>query len=159
MDGNFDLFGMPVPDGFGKRGRPEHMVTLESTNKVKLLLALGWSNERIAHALGLSLPTLRKHYFQVLKVRDFQRDMLDAARLSKLWELGMAGNVAAMREFDRMLERNDAMMADAKWRGGDDETPAQKEKLGKKEQAQIAAAAVEESDAWGSDLAFRGKVN
>ena len=31
MDGNFDLFGMPVPDGFGKRGRPEHRVTLEST--------------------------------------------------------------------------------------------------------------------------------
>lgn len=159
MSENFDLFGMPIPDGHGKRGRPVHVATDESTNKVKLLLALGWSNERIAHAIGLSLPTLRKHYFQVLKVREFQRDMMDAARLMKLWELAMAGNVAAAREFDRMLERNDAMNADKAWRGDDPEVAAPKEKLGKKELAQRAAEAVEDSSAWGHDLVFRGKVN
>lgn len=41
--GRFDLLGDPIPEGFGKRGRPEHIPTVENRNKVRLLLALGWA--------------------------------------------------------------------------------------------------------------------
>ncbi len=36
-------------------------------DKVSLLLALGWSNVRIANAVGISAPTLRKCYRAELK--------------------------------------------------------------------------------------------
>ena len=74
-----------------------------------MLVALGWSNKRIAAALYVTLPTLRKHYFSELKFRDVSRDRLNAAMASKLWSLFMAGNVAAGKEFRNFLEVNDRM--------------------------------------------------
>lgn len=150
---NFDLFGVPVLERNRMRGRPQHTWTLESSNKIKLLLALGWSNDRIANALGISLPTLRKHYFSELKVRAVARDQMEAARAAKLFQLGIEeNNVAALKEFGRYLERNDAMVADREIRGEDEPKVT---RLGKKE---IAAREAEEADAsgWGGDLAFRG---
>ncbi len=85
MDQNFDLFGDPIPENHGKRGRPPHMVTQENRNKVMMLLALGRSNERIAAALGITAPTLRKNYFRELKGRLDARERLDAALAMKLW--------------------------------------------------------------------------
>jgi hypothetical protein len=55
------------------------------------------------------LPTLRKHYFSELKLRGVARDRLDARLAMKLWEQVEAGNVGAMREFQKLLERNDLM--------------------------------------------------
>ncbi|MEA3534272.1 hypothetical protein [Rhizobium sp. CC-YZS058] len=109
MDTIFDLFGNPVPLGRGKRGRPEHVPTIENRNRVSILLAAGWSNERIANALAITLPTLRKHYFAELKARDAMRDRLEARRLELAWRTAEAGNVGAMKEFGRLLEKNDRM--------------------------------------------------
>lgn len=158
MDEKFDLFGMPIPEGHGKRGRPSHIPTTETINRVKMLLAFGWSNERIAGALKLSQPTLRKNYFQVLEQRSAARDQMEAARALKLWDLAMAGNVGAFKELARVIEKNDAMVAARAYRGDDDDE-TKPEKIGKKEQAQIAAEEAEQSDAWGDDLKFRGRVN
>lgn len=105
----FDLFGNPVPFGRGKRGRPEHVATIENRNKVSILLAAGWSNERIASSLAITLPTLRKHYFSELKAREAMRDRLEARRLELAWRTAEAGNVGAMKEFGRLLEKNDRM--------------------------------------------------
>ncbi|WP_245282135.1 hypothetical protein [Rhizobium sp. LC145] len=85
------------------------MATEKNRNKVMLLLAMGWSNARIANALGITQPTLRKNYFQQLRCRDLARDRLEGARLDLAWELAKAGNVGAMREFARLMERNDRM--------------------------------------------------
>lgn len=165
MTENFDLFGNRVQERFGARGRPPYERNDQDENKIKLLLALGWSNERIAHAIGISLPTLRKNYFQVLKVRQRQRDMLDAARAMKLWDLSMGGNVGAIKEFGRLMERNDAMLAEQSFRNDDRPSAPtapnveRADRMGKKEQAQIAAEAAESSETWGDDLAFRGRVN
>lgn len=159
MAEEFDLFGNPVIDRRGKAGRPSYVPNERDSNKIKLLLALGWTNERIAHAISLSVPTLRKHYFQLLKVRDYQRDMLDAARLAKLWDLFMSGNVGASKEFGRLLEKSDAMQADRAFRGDDSSPEPRPERLGKKELAQIAAEEAEKSDDWGDDLQFRGRPN
>jgi DNA-binding NarL/FixJ family response regulator len=46
-----DLFGDPVPANWGQRGRPEHIPTQQNRNRVSMLVALGWSNKRIAAAL------------------------------------------------------------------------------------------------------------
>lgn len=109
MHQEIDLFGNPVVDARRGVGRPSHEVTAKTRNRVKMLVALGWANPRIANALAISLPTLRKNYFQELKARDAARDQLDARRLELAWELAEGGNVGAFKEFGRLLERNDRM--------------------------------------------------
>ncbi|WP_157928860.1 helix-turn-helix domain-containing protein [Pararhizobium haloflavum] len=102
------------------------MPTTQNRNKVVLLLAQGWPNGRIADALGITEPTLRKHYRRELAVRDAARDKVEAIGLLTLWEQGRAGNMAAMKEYFR---RHDAIMAEAFDRSVARET----EKVGKKE--------------------------
>jgi hypothetical protein len=105
----FDLFGDPVPANWGQRGRPEHIPTQKNRNRVSMLVALGWSNKRIAAAMFVTLPTPRKHYFSELKYREVARDRLNANLATQLWSLFMDGNVAAGKEFRKLLEVNDRM--------------------------------------------------
>ena len=129
----FDLFGNPVEAGTGKPGRPRKEATPEDRNKVKMLLAVGWSNERIASVLHMSLPTFRRLFFQELKFRAVARDMLDARRLELAVTAAVGGNVGAMRQVDRLLEMFDRMKAERAYadQPGNQPTPP-KEKLGKK---------------------------
>lgn len=141
MTTNYDLLGDPIPDGWGKRGRPPHLATEKNRNKVMLLLAMGWSNARIASAIGITQPTLRKNYFQQLRQRELARDRLEGARLDLAWELAKAGNVGAMREFAKLMERNDRMEAERELgsTSKSDEKPAASERLGKKQLDEIRA--------------------
>jgi hypothetical protein len=105
------LFGwdhLVKPEG---RGRPAHQRTAEKANKVKLLLALGWSTERIANALNITAPTLRRHYFSELKIRAMARDAMEAERFAMLWQAASAGNVGAMKEVGKFVEANDRALA------------------------------------------------
>jgi hypothetical protein len=95
------------------------------------MLAWGWSNERIAGVLRCTLPTLRKHYFSELKFREVARDRLTMEQAALLWAQGKDGNVAAMREFDRLMERNDRMGAEAAMAAVPADQPAAA-KVGKK---------------------------
>lgn len=152
-----------MPAHFGMRGRPPYKANQKDANKIKLLLALGWSNERVARAIGITQPTLRKYYFSLLKCRDHQRDMMEAERMTRLYELGVAGNVGAIKEFDRLLERNDAMVAQSDISskpkdGRDDKADKPTPRLGKKEQAQQEAEELALGGGeWGADLSFRGR--
>jgi hypothetical protein len=103
------MFGLPVRVGFGRRGKPPHVKCVENVNDLNRLLAFGWSNERIAGAMGISLPTLRKYYVSELKRRAMARDALDLKLATRLWEQVEKGNVGAMREYQKLLERNDRM--------------------------------------------------
>lgn len=133
MDEVSDLFGNPVDAKTGKPGRPRKQATIEDRNKVKMLLAVGWSNERIANVLHMSLPTFRRLFFQELKGRSFARDMLDARRLELAVKAANGGNVGAMRQVDRLLEHFDRMEAERAYAGRKDKTPERPtEKLGKK---------------------------
>jgi len=151
VSGEFDLFGDPVRLPSGLRGRPAHRPSQENRNKVMMLLAMGWSVERIAGAMHISQPSLRKHYFSELKARHIQRDRYDATRLMQVWRQCEAGNVGAMRLMEQLTQRNDAMLAAARVRRDDaDDKP---EPIGKKEAARRAAAAATESGgAWGDLL-------
>jgi hypothetical protein len=139
---NFDLFGDPVPANHGGKGRPPHIPTTENRNRVNMLLACGWSNERIAGALRVTEPTLRKHYFSELKHRAVARDRLNAALLMKGYEGVQGGSATAIRLFMQLVERNDLMQYGQTLqprRTEKLEKPAKAEKVGKKAAA-IAAA-------------------
>ena len=125
-----DLFGNPVREGKGKRGRPAFEATDRISNKVKLLLAMGWSNDRIANAIEVSLATLKRYFRADLLMRDQMRDRLEAERLLAVAEMASAGNVGAHRELARLIDRNDRM----EFERAVAKAPAVKtaEKLGKK---------------------------
>jgi len=154
MDQIFDLFGDPVPANWGKRGRPEHVATQQNRNRVSMLVALGWGNERIAAALFITLPTLRKHYFSELKFRAVARDRLTANLANKFWALFMEGNVAAGKEFRKLLEANDLMLYGQSAPPADEKAP----KLGKKEQALVDARKPDTGSALGDLMARRQGV-
>lgn len=155
----FDLFGNPVRAGKGGRGRPPFEATEKERNKVKLLLSVGWSNQRIANALAVSLATLKRYFRAELKVRDQMQDRMEAARLQRAYDLADGGNVGAMRQLDRLIEKQHlagiAKRIGAAQTGADDddsEEAAPRRKLGKKEAAQNAAKTAGEDSEWGSDL-------
>lgn len=146
MADEFDLFGHPVREGFGKRGRPPFEATQKDRNKVKLLLALGWSGQRIANGVGVSLATLKRYFRAEMKVRDAMRDQLDARRFEIAMEAANAGNITALRELGAMIDRNDRMAIEQSMSESRDdrEVKAAAAKVGKKavdEQRAIAADA------------------
>ncbi|TIN82636.1 AraC family transcriptional regulator [Mesorhizobium sp.] len=145
MEPNFDLFGHPVREGFGNRGRPPYEPTERDRNKVKLLMALGWVNSRIANAIGVSPATLKRYFRADMKQRDAMRDRLDARRFEIALEQANAGNVTALRELGAMIDRNDRMEIERKMSklGDDDEPPASRDKLGKKVAAEQRAHAAD----------------
>jgi hypothetical protein len=147
--GPYDLFGMPVRARHGLKGRPEHVPTPEIANRLAILLAMGWDDKRISATVGLSIPTLRKHYFSLAQARRTARDRVEATNLQMLWDQAKGGNVAATKEFRRILERRALDDIDERLR--DDETAAPA-RLGKKEAALAAAATAGRDTEWGGDL-------
>ncbi len=68
-----------------------------------------------------------------------------------------AGNVGAVKEFRKLLERNDQMEAARSFdRPAPSPVKAKAEKLGKKEAARLAAEKAGADSEWGSDLMFSG---
>jgi hypothetical protein len=135
LDGvNFDLFGQPIVDRAAMRGRPAYEATERDRNKVKLLLALGWSNDRIANGVGVSLSTLKRYFRAELKVRGQMRDRLNARRLEIAMDEANKGNVAALKELGRMIETNDRMTIERDLGQPDkpDASDAPQERIGKK---------------------------
>lgn len=146
MTENFDLFGHPVPDWKGKRGRPPYEPTDRDRNKIKLLLALGWSIPRMANGIGVSPATVKRYFRAELKVRDAMRDRLEARRFELAMEQANAGNVAALKLLGAMIDRNDLMETERRLAettprpaGGEERS----ERLGKKQVDEIRARAAD----------------
>lgn len=135
MSENFDLLGDPIPEGFGKRGRPPHVPDVKKRSKVMLLLAIGRTDAQIAAALGISEPTLKKHYFRELKSKEEARFRVEGASLLKLYELVEAGNMAAIREMNKVLAKASAADPHFERRAAANAQPGREQKLGKKELA------------------------
>lgn len=154
-----DLWGIYRPQP-GLRGRPKHVPDFESMGKVQLGLALGWSNERIANALSISLPTLRKAYKRQLAERDQARDQLDLRKALLVWLQVEKGNIGAIREFNRLLEKNDLMLYGQTVKPQSVAKPTREPKLGKKEAALINAKEPDQGSAMGRLIAQRqGSMN
>jgi len=97
-----------------------------------MLLALGWSTIRIAAAIGISLPTLHRYYFYELRQQEVARDRLELRRLELAWELAAGGNVGALKEFGKLMERNDRMEAERAMASPISSDRASTERVGKK---------------------------
>lgn len=137
MATDFDLLGDPIPEGFGKRGRPPHVPTDEKRMKVRVLLAFTQDEEEVAAGIGVSVPTLRKHYFRELREKVSARRRLKATLLYRLMEQSEAGNATAIDKLFKRIDKMDlADLAQAVANregdvGGADEA---KKKSGKKQQ-------------------------
>ncbi|WP_347311376.1 hypothetical protein [Defluviimonas sp. SAOS-178_SWC] len=137
-----DLFGDLVTLPSGRRGRPAHCWTKSNADKVILGLAMGYSDPEIASGMGISLPTLKKYYFSELKRRDMQRTRFELWRAKVLADEANAGNVGALKELGKVVEKRDRHLAEQRLRS----EPSQRdEPVGKKEAARRAAA--EQADA------------
>ncbi len=132
MEPSFDLFGHVVREGFGKRGRPPYEPTEKDRNKVKLLLALGWSNDRIGNALGVSGKTVGRYFSPELKAREMMRDRLDARRFEIAMDQAIAGNMSALKLLGDLIDRNDRMEIERKMAGRQREEERPADRPGKK---------------------------
>lgn len=160
--GTTDLFGNPVADGKGKPGRPRTVASPRDRDRVKLLLAMGWPNGRIAAALEMSEPTFRREFRSELRARYQMRDRLDARRLEIAMEQANDGNIGALKELGRMIDESERRFREEEMRrrqaaaktdqSDADEDPAPKRYVGKKEMAAAAARRVLRDDEWGDDL-------
>ncbi|ARS29069.1 hypothetical protein [Sphingomonas sp. KC8] len=126
-----DLFGAPAHRRHEWRGRPEHAWSLENSNKVLLMFAQRRSVKEAATAIGVSVPTLRKHYFSEVAKREAAVIMMEATQLARLNSAAVAGNVAAEKELFKRLEKERQRVVAQSLA-----SPAPKpERLGKKESA------------------------
>lgn len=103
-----------------------------------MLQAFDWSMERIAAALSITPPTLRKHYRRELKAREESRARAEASLINMLMREVEAGNVSAADKLFKRFDRLDlSRMADR----AANRKP--EPKLGKKEQRIQDAARLE----------------
>lgn len=152
MGENLSLFGWPLPEPREKAGRPEHEPSDENRCKVMMLVAFGKTNAEIAKAVGLSQPTLRKHYLQQLEQRRSAMLQLKASRWAALYKKAVVdGDTSALKELGREIERQDVAELSAAF-GAKGRGEPKSEKRGKKEQAQIDAEKAHEDSEWGEDL-------
>ena len=144
----FDLLGDPINPKRGEKGRNEHLPTAKNASKVRTLLLTGLTLSRIADEMGISAPTLRKHYFQNGKInRTHAREMaLAEARAKNMLQLQKAadaGNVSAMKELRQILDREQQAVLDAQYSRAA-EAGGKAAPKGKKEAVRAAAMQAEE---------------
>lgn len=146
MAWDFDMLGDPIPEGFGKRGRPAHIPTDENRRKVVVLMAFDKNEEQIAAALGITPPTLRKHYFRELRAKLEARLRLEGKLLAALMAEVDSGNVSAIDKVFKRLDRHDL----ARGLSPRPAKAAPPVKKGKKEMAVTNAVTAHEGSEWSS---------
>jgi hypothetical protein len=132
-----DLFGDPIQPRSEGRGRPEHCWSRENSNKVLLAFARRLSVKDAATAIGVSVPTLRKHYSSEVAQRDAAALRFEMVQLSRLNEGAKAGSVAAEKELGRRLDK--AALQHLAEKVVDRGVTKKAAPLGKKEAARVAA--------------------
>lgn len=117
--------------------RPEHKPTAASKRQVAAAAGGGMRQEDIANALGISVPTLRKHYDNELSAGAAKERM---AVLQKVLAQAKKGSTSAARLYLAQQPEFQPVTTPA-----EDEKPA---KVGKKEQQQAAAVDAESGTGW-----------
>lgn len=120
-----------------RAGRPPHVRTRETSNRVLLLFAGDAKPIDAARALGISLPTFHKHYFYEVEQRETARWKMRGLQLARLNAQAEAGNVAAEKELMKALEREQVRAISERVAKRADQVASPK--LGKKDAAAAAA--------------------
>lgn len=134
-----DLFGQPVLERHEGRGRPEHVRSVENSNRVLLMFAMGHSKKEAALAIGVSVPTLRKHYFSEVAQYDAARLKFEALQLERLNDEAADGNVGAVKELFKRFDRAQLVSLSDRVTKRQEAKPAP---VGKKQAAKEAATRV-----------------
>ena len=123
-------------------GRPTHAPTPETRRQVEALASCGTPYELIARVIDISVPTLTKHYGEVLEVAGVKANAMIAQSLYKRALSNDKGAITAAIFW---------LKARAGWRDNIplDETGAP---VGKKEIAQAEAQTAGVGTEWGDDL-------
>lgn len=130
---------------------------------VEAALVRGWSNERIARAVGISVPSLKRHFRAALDLRDQARERMELAAFAAMAREAIEGrNMSAMRQLREAMERDVMARQKAEFarqqREAEDRGIATEGKVGKKAAAQAAAEeAMQADDGWGGLLSPPGK--
>lgn len=125
-----------------RAGRPEHVWTLENSHKINLLFATGHGPKDAAAALGITMPTFRKHYFSELEQWRVAKLKLKAKHLLTLDAQASAGSVPAAKELFKQIDKgNLAALAEAV-KDRRSASPRATPKLGKKAERKEAAVQV-----------------
>lgn len=101
----FDLLGDPVPRNKGRKGRPAHVPNDGNRRVLVLAFAMGKTLAQAASMIGVTIPTLRQHYFSEVSRRSSARDRTEGFILARLAQAADDGNVAAMKALDKRLDR------------------------------------------------------
>ena len=141
-----DLLGHPVPANKGAKGRPQHAPTAEKLEIAIGLYAEGHGDRDVAAALGISVPTLRAHYFshpELKALRRKARMVVKGRMVHALFKAVEAGKVGAIDKVLKRLDRADQAELARRMAGLQEERPKPKPApLGKKEAAVRAAKEV-----------------
>jgi hypothetical protein len=147
-DRETDLFGNPVRARHGRRGRPPLQLGPEDRDKVEAALARGWSAQRTADAVGISLASLKRYFRAELKERDVMRDRLELAANAKLIRAALEGNMTAMKQLRELMDRDALQGRKRDMEEKQREADAAGLGMGKKEAAQRAAEKAIKDDGW-----------
>ncbi len=105
----FDLLGHPVPPNKGERGRDQHVPTAENLEKLVLLFGMGRTEVDCAAAIGVSVPTMRKHYFSSPELKRAKRHaglLLEAELLQRLNQQSIDGKTSATEKLLKRLDKS-----------------------------------------------------
>lgn len=125
---------VPAPDERQSDGpgRPPHEPTDETRELVLTAVAARWGVGKIASSLGISQPTLRKHYFEEMASEDAARARVEGALITSLWAGVRDGKLTAVDRLQNLVRKGDPAPA----------------KMGKKEQQNADAHEALNDPAW-----------
>lgn len=132
----------PKPRKVLTAGRPEFVPTTDERQKVEVLSAARMPHEDIARVLGLTPPTLRKHFRQELATGLAKKR---AEAIVAMYNAAIGGNVSAQKSFVAMTGvGNTPNPPKDKPAPGAAVAP----KMGKKEMQQVAAQTAGQGTDW-----------
>jgi hypothetical protein len=135
-----------------KGGRKPFAPDRETREKVSLLVAVGTAPDDIAKVVGITTPTLRKHFAEELATaatRKRAEVLMDMMRAAK------KGNVTAQRELLELIDNAALSDLETKFRMTNLESPLPKQKeepTGKKIQQALDAQTAPEGTEWANLL-------
>lgn len=130
------------------RGKPPFKPTAAQKAKVRLWIAGGMTKSGIAEALGIARDTLDK-YFAFELLNGAQTEL--AGNLELLKKAARKGNVTAMKFLDAKFAAT-AAQAGFESKSTEDVPPPRVPKMGKKEEAAVAAETAGQGSGWQNDL-------
>ncbi|MBN9674633.1 hypothetical protein [Salipiger bermudensis] len=117
-------------------------------------LMQGWSNQRVADALGVGVSTLKRNFGPLLRMRDQMPDRLRLLIFSTAVRKSIEGDMGAIRQVRQLIDDNERRLAAARVNRAAEKDKAD-EQIGKKERARRDAKEVAKTgggDLWGGDL-------